>query len=87
MDGSYILLKSTGTLYGPNGMIVTLNDNFQWGDFGTALITLPATPDINNTINGTDQGWLDDPGDDFYDTSMEKRFFSQYEKKSLTSFC
>jgi len=62
------------------------NSQFQWGDFGTALITLPANPGIENTIIGTEQGWQTDPGDDFYDTSMERRFFSPYGKKKLDFF-
>ena len=47
-----------------SGTKVILNQDFQWGDFGTTLITLPANPEIGNTINGTDQGWRSDPPDD-----------------------
>jgi Ca2+-binding RTX toxin-like protein len=54
---------------------VTLK-NFQWGDFGTTLITLPANPETYNIINGTDQGWRGDPGDDFYDTALNDKIIA-----------
>jgi len=31
---------------------VVLNDDFQWGDFGTTLITLPTNPNTTNSILG-----------------------------------
>jgi hypothetical protein len=43
-----------------NGTTVRLNENFDWGDFGTTLITLPANPTIENEIIGTSEGYPDD---------------------------
>jgi hypothetical protein len=40
-DGSQTLKKSTGILEGPNGIVVTLNQNFEEGDFGITMVTVP----------------------------------------------
>jgi Ca2+-binding RTX toxin-like protein len=36
-----------------NGTTVRLNENFDWGDFGTTLVTLPVNPDTTNSILGS----------------------------------
>ena len=58
-DGGKTLEKSTGTLTdGLNSIIVTLNENFEEGDFGITLIDLPddiselPEPEIADTIVG-----------------------------------
>lgn len=49
-DGSIKLVGKTITL--ANGNTITLSDDFQSGDFGIDLITLPTNPETNNPING-----------------------------------
>jgi Ca2+-binding RTX toxin-like protein len=74
----------------PRGLVVTdvlfnttviLNDDFQWGDFGTTLVTLPTDPGINNTITGNEHGFADDdhdghPDDDIQDTAANDKIFA-----------
>jgi Ca2+-binding RTX toxin-like protein len=76
-EGGRTLTKSTGEVEdASSGIVVTLNQNFAEGDFGITLVTLPANPDINNTIYGTDQGWQDDPPDEIYDTAANDKIFA-----------
>jgi hypothetical protein len=56
-----------------NGTTVRLNENFDWGDFGTTLITLPANPDINNTIYGTSEGY---PDEELDDTTLNDKIYA-----------
>jgi Ca2+-binding RTX toxin-like protein len=56
-----------------NGTTVRLNENFDWGDFGTTLITLPANPDINNTIYGTSEGY---PDEELDDTALNDKIYA-----------
>ena len=52
-DGWQTLEKSTGILTDlQNNIIVTLNENFQEGDFGIDLVTLPTDPNTTNFILG-----------------------------------
>jgi len=52
-DGTLELKKSTGKLTdADNHIVVTLNENFEDGDFGITLITLPTDPDTTNSILG-----------------------------------
>ncbi len=59
LDGSQTLVISTGVVTDEGtGTTVILNEDFQWGDFGTTLIDLPddisalPEPEISNTIVG-----------------------------------
>jgi len=79
-DGSQIGVKNPA-----NELVVTdvlfnttviLNEDFQWGDFGTTLVTLPANPSIDNTIYGTDQGWQDNPRDVLYETAVNDKIYA-----------
>ena len=54
-DGALTAFKSAGALVisdTDTPTTVTLNEDFEWGDFGTTLVTLPTNPDIGNTILG-----------------------------------
>ena len=53
IDGSQTLVKSTGEVTDvASGTKIILNEDFQWGDFGTSLITLPTNSNIGNAILG-----------------------------------
>jgi Ca2+-binding RTX toxin-like protein len=76
-DGKGILThNSPWQIVFDDGTVIELGEGCTPKNFGMTLITLPTNPDIDNTINGTDQGWRDDPGDDFYDTLANDEIFA-----------